>query len=270
MILYLYAWGNFYLSFVGNIFIYSHGPSLFKDLFYNFSVAGTVATPTATTSSTAVTTENTFSELSTIPAEKSSLDLFGSELKLFPEPPVENSPAVLQKPAQPTTAVSADTSAPWIVTVSMYWNDLPAIMIDNAPFVRLVDIHKQILPAKDTGILKKRCQLLGIEVLNCTEMQRYFLVQYGKAFNSKSTLIISKDDAKSLIGYYVNPGSHPPRVRCRTMGDKTRVPIQNNRSVSSVLLTAHHCLVYCLSQGKRDECCLASNFCFISHFMPYQ
>lgn len=194
------------------------------------SVAGTVASPTATTSSAAVTTENTFSELSTIPAEKSSLDLFGSELKLFPEPPVENNPAVLPKPAQPTTLGSADTSAPWIVTVSMYWNDLPAIMIDNAPFVRLVDIHKQILPAKDTGILKKRCQLLGIEVLNCTEMQRYFLVQYGKAFNSKSTLIISKDDAKSLIGYYVNPGSHPPRVRCRNMGDKTRVPVQNNSS----------------------------------------
>lgn len=244
--------------------------SLFKDLFDNFSVAGTDATPTATTSSAAVTTENTFSELSTIPAEKSSLDLFGSELKLFPETPVENNPAVLPKQAHLTTAGSADTSAPWIVTVSMYWNDLPAIMIDNAPFVRLVDIHKQILPAKDTGILKKRCQLLGIEVLNCTEMQRYFLVQYGKAFNSKSTLIISKDDAKSLIGYYVNPGSHPPRVRCRNMGDKTRVPVQNNRSVSSVLLTAHRCLVYCLSPGKCDECCLSSNFCFVSHIMPEQ
>lgn len=107
-------------------------------------------------------------------------------------------------------------------------------MIDNAPFVRLVDIHKQILPAKDTGILKKRCQLLGIDVLNCSEMQRYFLVQYGKAFNSKSTLIISKDDAKSLIGYYVNPGSHPPRVRCRTVGEKHKAPVQHNRLVSPV------------------------------------
>lgn len=99
----------------------------------------------------------------------------------------------------------AEYNAPWIVTVSMFWNDLPAIMINNQPFVRLVDIHKQILPAKDTGILKKRCQLMGIEVDNCNEMQRYFLVQYGKAFNSKSTLIISQDNAKDLIGYYVNP-----------------------------------------------------------------
>lgn len=98
-----------------------------------------------------------------------------------------------------------DYNAPWIVTVSMYWNDLPAVMMNNHPYVRLVDIHKQILPAKDTGILKKRCQLMGIPVENCSEMQRYFLVQYGRAFNSKSTLIISKDNAKDLIGYYVDP-----------------------------------------------------------------
>lgn len=107
--------------------------------------------------------------------------------------------------SSPSVPSQVDYNAPWIVTVSMYWNDLPAIMVNNQPFVRLVDIHKQILPAKDTGILKKRCQLMRIEVENCTEMQRYFLVQYGKAFNSKSTLIISKDNAKTLIGYYVDP-----------------------------------------------------------------
>ncbi|XP_060066403.1 mucin-2-like [Ylistrum balloti] len=138
--------------------------------------------------------------------EKSSLDLFENDLKLFPDStvPDNSSPSTIPptvSPAPPAT----DYSAPWIVTVSMFWNDLPAIMIDNLPFVRLVDIHKQILPAKDTGILKKRCQLLGIYVGNCSEMQRYFLVQYGKAFNSKSTLIVGKNDAKMLIGYYVNP-----------------------------------------------------------------
>ncbi|XP_061194521.1 uncharacterized protein LOC133202682 [Saccostrea echinata] len=174
-----------------------------------------------------VATGSSYPELAAIPQEKSSLDLFGSEMKLFPEASAISS-ETSQKPE--TSTVETDSSAPWIVTVSMFWNDLPAIMIDNAPFVRLVDIHKQILPAKDTGILKKRCQLLGIEVLNCTEMQRYFLVQYGKAFNSKSTLIISKDDAKSLIGYYVNPGSHPPRVRCRSIGGKAKVTVQNNRN----------------------------------------
>ena len=136
------------------------------------------------------------------------MDILGCEYRLdrsdlFPD-------ASLQDTAPPTQTsypvpTPLDYDAPWIVTVSMYWNDLPAIMINNLPYVRLVDIHKQILPAKDTGILKKRCQLMGIEVGNCSEMQRYFLVQYGKAVNSKSTLIISKDAAKVLIGYYVEP-----------------------------------------------------------------
>ncbi|XP_076460287.1 uncharacterized protein LOC143293367 [Babylonia areolata] len=97
---------------------------------------------------------------------------------------------------------------PWIVTVTLYWNDIPAIVINNVPHVRLVDIHRQILPAKDTGILKKRCQLMNIQVSNCSEMQRYFLVQYGRAHNSKSTLVISKDEAQRLITYYAHP---PPR-----------------------------------------------------------
>ena len=94
---------------------------------------------------------------------------------------------------------------PWIVTVTLYWNDIPAIIIKNMPYVRLVDIHRQILPAKDTGILKKRCQLMHILVKNCSEMQRYFLVQYGRAHNSKSTLVITKDEAWQLISYYAHP-----------------------------------------------------------------
>ncbi|XP_059176730.1 uncharacterized protein LOC131956287 [Physella acuta] len=108
----------------------------------------------------------------------------------------------------PSLSVSSDDT-PWIVTVTLYFNDVPAIMINNQPYIRLVDIHKQILPAKDTGILKKRCQLLKIPVLNCTEMQRYFLVQYGRAYNSKSTLVISKEQANNLVTYYATP---QPRV----------------------------------------------------------
>ena len=141
-----------------------------------------------------------------LPALEKPFDFMSGDFKLdksdlFPEAAVTDNP-VSTCPAN--TSIS-DYNTPWIVTVTMFWNDLPAIMIDNIPYVRLVDIHKQILPAKDTGILKKRCQLIGIKVLNCAEMQRYFLVQYGRAYNSKSTLIISKDDAKDLIGYYVNP-----------------------------------------------------------------
>ncbi|CAC5426717.1 unnamed protein product [Mytilus coruscus] len=127
------------------------------------------------------------------------LDLLNDDMKLFPSTP------------DVSKNKSEETDAPWIVTVSMFWNDLPAIMLENLPYLRLVDIHKQILPAKDTGILKKRCQLLGIVVKNCSEMQRYFLVQYGRAFNSKSNLIISKVDAEFLIGYYVNPVTKLPR-----------------------------------------------------------
>ncbi|XP_052771431.1 uncharacterized protein LOC128211069 isoform X2 [Mya arenaria] len=160
----------------------------------------------------------------------SQLDILGNDFKLdgyksdlFTDtsvPPVSAGSSVgpLTLP-QATTSIDfqasnslIDYQAPWIVTMSMFWNDLPAIMIKNQPFVRLVDIHKQILPAKDTGILKKRCQLMGIRVENCSEMQRYFIVQYGRAINSKSTLIISQENAKELIGYYVNPqpkSSHP-------------------------------------------------------------
>ena len=146
--------------------------------------------------------------------DRSSLDILSSDYKLdradiFPEPAAI--PSTSQSiPAPLPAPTPSDYTAPWIVTVSMYWNDLPAIMINNLPYVRLVDIHKQILPAKDTGILKKRCQLMGIEVENCTEMQRYFLVQYGKAINSKSTLIVSKDAAKELIGYYVESQPSKP------------------------------------------------------------
>ncbi|BFZ01632.1 hypothetical protein BsWGS_04671 [Bradybaena similaris] len=98
---------------------------------------------------------------------------------------------------------------PWIVTVTLYFNDVPAVMMNNQPHIRLVDIYKLILPSKDTGILKKRCQLLKIPILSCTEMQRHFLVQYGRACNSKSTVVVSKTHAENLIAYYAAPR---PRV----------------------------------------------------------
>lgn len=168
----------------------------------NGSVASSFVSDISSVNSSSIT-----SEIS-LPQIDKSLDLLGNDFRLdkgdlFPDASVSDSAVVQSSVVQQANQV--DYNAPWIVTVSMYWNDLPAIMINNQPFVRLVDIHKQILPAKDTGILKKRCQLMGIEVENCSEMQRYFLVQYGRAFNSKSTLIISKDNAKVLIGYYVDP-----------------------------------------------------------------
>ena len=128
---------------------------------------------------------------SSVPSSSSSTDFVSGASSIM----VAHSPA--------TSELNHET--PWIVTVTLYWNDIPAIIINNMPYVRLVDIHRQILPAKDTGILKKRCQLMHIQVNNCSEMQRYFLVQYGRAHNSKSTLVITKDEAWRLISYYAHP-----------------------------------------------------------------
>ncbi|KAK7477502.1 hypothetical protein BaRGS_00031266, partial [Batillaria attramentaria] len=135
-----------------------------------------------------------------VPSLDKTLEFLKGDFKpdFFPESSV---PQAVENAAVSTS----ENDTPWIVTVTIYWNDIPAIIINNQPYVRLVDIHKQILPAKDTGILKKRCQLMNIPVLNCSDMQRYFLVQYGRAYNSKSTLVINKDQARELIGYYVDP-----------------------------------------------------------------
>ena len=107
--------------------------------------------------------------------------------------------------SQPEPTVLNDVIVPELTVVSMYWNDLPGLVINGKQYVRLVDIHKQMLPAKDTGILKKRCQMLGLEIASCTEMQRDFLIRYANAAKSKSCVITSRLDAESLIGFYVEP-----------------------------------------------------------------
>ena len=101
--------------------------------------------------------------------------------------------------------LASQSSAPELTVVSMFWNDLPGLTIRDSKYVRLVDIHKQILPAKDTGILKKRCQMMGLQVANCSELERDFLIRYANAVKSKSTVIVPQDAAQLLIGFYVNP-----------------------------------------------------------------
>lgn len=93
-----------------------------------------------------------------------------------------------------------ENSVPELTTVNMFWNDLPGLVLGGREHVRLVDIHKQIMPAKDTGILKKRCLMMGLEVSNCSELQRDFLVRYMGAAKSKSTVVIERNDAMDLIG----------------------------------------------------------------------
>ncbi len=125
----------------------------------------------------------------------------------------------------PDAMSTSDQAAPDLTVVSMYWNDLPGLLINSEQYVRLVDIHKQVLPAKDTGILKKRCQMMGLPIHNCSELQRDFLMRYANAAKSKSTVIVSKESAKTLIGFYVDP-------RPRTRGDSVHSPTRaGERSV---------------------------------------
>ena len=100
---------------------------------------------------------------------------------------------------------------PELCVVNMFWNDLPGLVIDGREYVRLVDIHRQVLPAKDTGILKKRCYMLGLDVRQCSELQRDFLIRYVNAAKSKSTVVVSRHDAINLIGFYVTPKSKASR-----------------------------------------------------------
>ena len=46
------------------------------------------------------------------------------------------------------------------------------------------------------GILKKRCQMMGLEILNCNEMERDFLIRYANAAKSKSCVVVSREDAE--------------------------------------------------------------------------
>ena len=126
--------------------------------------------------------------------------------------------------------VSSEFGVPDLTLVNMYWNELPGLMINTVEYVRLVDIHKQILPAKDTGILKKRCQMMGLEIINCTELQRDFLIRYMNAAKSKSCVIVAKEAAKTLIGFYVDPR---PRVVHRRHTKTTKT---TERSRLKVLL----------------------------------
>ena len=132
----------------------------------------------------------------------------------------------------------SQSSAPELTVVSMFWNDLPGLTIRNKKYVRLVDIHKQILPAKDTGILKKRCQMMGLEVANCSELERDFLIRYANAVKSKSTVIIPQDAAQLLIGFYVNP--RPRMSRFSSSDDHALEQMDKCRKSGSEVIPAAH------------------------------
>lgn len=53
------------------------------------------------------------------------------------------------------------------------------------------------------GLLKKRAQALGYEVLNCTDLQRNLLVRYAFACPSRSNLMVSEQAASEVIASYM-------------------------------------------------------------------
>ena len=108
---------------------------------------------------------------------------------------------------QTSTPDASTVAPPELCVVNMFWNELPGLVMEGHEYVRLVDIHRQVLPAKDTGILKKRCYMLGLEVRQCSELQRDFLIRYMNAAKSKSTVVVSRPDAIDLISFYVTPKS---------------------------------------------------------------
>lgn len=53
------------------------------------------------------------------------------------------------------------------------------------------------------GLLKKRAQSLGYEVINCTDLQRNLLVKYAFACPSRSNLMVSEAGAAEVIASYM-------------------------------------------------------------------
>lgn len=47
---------------------------------------------------------------------------------------------------------NSNMSSPMVVPVTMYWNTFPALLLDGIKYVRLIDISRQALPSKETGV----------------------------------------------------------------------------------------------------------------------
>ena len=141
-----------------------------------------------------------------------------------------------QKPTTTTLTQSfVNQTPPELTVVSMYWNDLPGLIISDRQYVRLVDIHKQVLPAKDTGILKKRCQMMDLDVANCSELQRDFLIRYANAAKSKSTVIVEKESAKTLISFYVEPRARLANAKSLDYPEYTGKGVYANKNLWTFL-----------------------------------
>jgi len=146
--------------------------------------------------------------------------------------------------AQTSMPETSSVAPPELCMVNMFWNDLPGLMMEGREYVRLVDIHRQVLPAKDTGILKKRCYMLGLDVRQCSELQRDFLVRYMNAAKSKSTVVISRTDAVNLIGFYVTPKS-----KTRSADADDAVVDSYDDTVSNLAADGQYSMWFCLSVG---------------------
>lgn len=158
----------------------------------------------------------------------------------------DHQPMSADVPAQTSTPESL-TAPPELCIVNMFWNDLPGLIMEGREYVRLVDIHRQVLPAKDTGILKKRCYMLGLDVRQCTDLQRDFLTRYMNAAKSKSTVVVSRSDAIDLIAFYVTPKS-----KTRGGADVDDVVVSRPDTDSDLAATGQYSRMLCCIKSEHS------------------
>lgn len=84
-----------------------------------------------------------------------NLDLLNALTLTPPKPAVPLSSTRHPSPVQRrevSPVRPSESASPMVVPVTMYWNTFPALFIDDVKYVRLIDISRQALPSKETGL----------------------------------------------------------------------------------------------------------------------
>lgn len=64
----------------------------------------------------------------------------------------QQAPSQHQQPLAGLCQTEDYSKSPVVVPVTMYWNTFPALLIEGVKYVRLIDISRQALPSKETGL----------------------------------------------------------------------------------------------------------------------
>lgn len=90
------------------------------------------------------------------------------------------------------------------------------------------------------GLLKKRAQSLGYEVITCTDLQRNLLVKYAFACPSRSNLMVSETGAAEVIASYMEKSeieelSKTPDLSTQRQPDKMKAAKVQQETSSGAL-----------------------------------